>query len=167
MESSEEEYKNWEVLIRKATAAEEKTRGRPASQIKEVDQYCLRGHRPSLQANKHQQEKGQGQGHIKDPRQQEPKPSSSAPQPHQRNEANRSEGKKFRRDKKLRRRQEQREHNNSRENSAAGSTPVTGANSSGGFKKKDNSGIVFYNCNKKGHISQNCSEPQKDNLAKN
>ena len=69
MESSEEEYKNWEILIRKATAAEEKTRGRPASQIKEVDQYCSRGHRPSLQANKHQQEKVQGQGPIKDLRQ--------------------------------------------------------------------------------------------------
>ena len=75
MESSEEEYKSWEVLIRKATAAEEKTRGRPASQIKEVDQYCPRGHRPSLQANKHQQEKGQGQSQIKHLRQQEPKPS--------------------------------------------------------------------------------------------
>ena len=159
IESSEEEYKNWGVLIRKTTAAEEKTRGRPALQIKKVDQYCPRGHRPSLQANKHQQEKEQGQGHIKDPRQQEPKPSSSAPQPHQRNEANRSEGKKFRRDKKLRRRQEQKEQSNSRENLAAGSTSATGANSSSGLKKKENSKIVCYNCNKKGHISRNCSEP--------
>ena len=76
MESSEKEYKNKEVLIRKATAAEEKTGGRPASQIKEVDQYCPRGHHPSLQTNKHRQEKRQGQGYIKDPRQQEPKPST-------------------------------------------------------------------------------------------
>ena len=54
MESLEEEYKNWEILIRKAIAAEEKTRGRPALQIKEVDQYYPQGHRSSLQANKHQ-----------------------------------------------------------------------------------------------------------------
>ena len=57
MESSKEEYKSWEVLIQKATAAEEKTWGRPTLQIKEVDQYCPQGHCPSLQANKHQQEK--------------------------------------------------------------------------------------------------------------
>ena len=167
MESSEEEYKNWKVLIRKATTAEKKTRGRPTSQIKEVDQYRPRGHRPRLQANKYQQEKGQGQGPMKDPCQQKPKPSSSAPQLHQCNEANRSERKKFRCNKKICRRQEQKGQNNLRENSAAGSTPTTRANSSGGFKKKDNSGIVCYNCNKKGHISRNCSEPRRDNAAKN
>ena len=60
MESSEEEYKSWEVLIRKTIASEEKTQGRPASQIKEIDQYYPWGHRPSLQANKYQQEKRQG-----------------------------------------------------------------------------------------------------------
>ena len=125
MESQEEEFENWDVLIRKATAAEAKTRRRPASQIKEVDQYCPRGHRPSLQANKpHQQAMRQGQGPMKAPCQQEPKPSGPAPP--QRNEGNRSEEKKFRRDKKLRRRQEQKEQNNPRDNSAAGSTPATG-----------------------------------------
>ena len=75
MEILEEEYKNWEVLIRKATAVEEKTRGLPTSQIEEVDQYCPQGHRPSLQANKsHQQPMGQGQGPIKDSHQQDSKP---------------------------------------------------------------------------------------------
>ena len=54
MKSLEEEYKNLEVLIRKVIAAEDKTRGRPALQIKEVDQYYPQGHRPSLQANKYQ-----------------------------------------------------------------------------------------------------------------
>ena len=166
MESQEEEFRNWDVLIRKATAVESKTQRRPASQIKELDQYCPRGHRPSLQANKsHQQAIRQGQDPMKDPYQHEPKPSGPALQ--QRNEANRSEEKKFRRDKKICRRQEQKEQNNPRENLAAGSTPATGANSSGGFKKKDNSGIVCYNCNKKGHISRNCSEPRRDNASKN
>ena len=68
MESSEKGHKNWEVLIRKAIVAEEKTRGQPALQIKKVDQYCPKGYRPILQANKYQQEKRQKQGHIKDPR---------------------------------------------------------------------------------------------------
>ena len=90
MEIFKKEYKNWEVLIRKAIAAEEKTWGRLASQIKKVDQYCHQGHHPSLQANKHQQKKRQGQGHIKVPHQYEPKPLSSAPQLHQRNKANQS-----------------------------------------------------------------------------
>ena len=94
---------------------------------------------------------GQGQGPIKEPRQQKPKLSGPAPQ--QRNEANRSGEKKFRHDKKLRRRQEQKAQDNPRENSAEGSTPITGANSLDGSKKKDNSGIVCYNCNKKSHIS--------------
>ena len=67
--------------------------------------------------------------------------------------------KKFWRDKKLCRRQEQKEQNNPRENLAAGNTFATGDNSSGGSKKKDNFGIICYNYNKKGHISQNCSEP--------
>ena len=165
MESLEEKYKNWEVLIRKATAVEKKTWGRPTLQIREVDQYCLRSHGPSLQTNKHQQEKGQGQGPVKDLLQQEPKPSSLAPQ--QQNKVNRTEGNKFWREKKLCRRQEPKKQNYLREKLTAGSTPTTGANSSGGFKKKENSGIVCYNCNKKGHISQNCSEPQRDNTAKN
>ena len=74
MESPEEEYKNWDVLIRKVTAAEEKTRHRPASQIKEVDQYCPRGHHPSLQANKpHHHGIAKGQGIMKDPQQPEHK----------------------------------------------------------------------------------------------
>ena len=165
MENSEEENKNWEVLIRKATAAKKKSRGRPASQIKEVDQYCSWGHRPSLQANKHQQEKGYGQGPMKDLCQQELKPSSSAPQ--KRKKANWSERKKFWLYKKLRRCQEQKEQNNSRKNSASDSTPATGANYSDRFKKKDNSGIIYYKCNKKGHISQNCSEPRRNNTSKN
>ena len=38
MESSEEKYNNWEILIRKAIAVKEKTRGLPVSQIREVDQ---------------------------------------------------------------------------------------------------------------------------------
>lgn len=33
---------------------------------------------------------------------------------------------------------------------------ITGANFLGGFKRKDNFGIVYYNCNKKNNISQNC-----------
>ena len=41
MEISGEEYNNGEVFIRKATTVEEKTRGRPTLQIKEVGQYCL------------------------------------------------------------------------------------------------------------------------------
>ena len=108
MESSEKEYKNWEVLIRKAIVAEEKTRDQPALQIKEVDQYCPQGYRPILQANKYQQKKRQKQGHIKHRRQQELKSSSSAPQIDQRNEINRSEGKKFHHDKNLHHRQDQR-----------------------------------------------------------
>ena len=108
---------------------------------------------------------GQGRGLMKDPRQQEPKPSGPAPQ--QRNEANRSEEKEFWRDMKLCRRQEQKEQNNPRENSAVGSTLATGANSLSGSKKMDNSGIVCYNCNKKGQISRNRSEPQRDNSSKN
>ena len=48
MENSEEEYENWDVLIRKIIAVEEKTQCRPVSQIKEVDQYCFPGYRLSL-----------------------------------------------------------------------------------------------------------------------
>ena len=167
MESLKEKYKSRKILIRKAIAAEEKTRGRLASQIKEVDQYCLRGHRPSLQANKYQQEMGQGQGHTKDPRQQEPKPSSSAPQTHQRNEAKRNEGKKFWRDKKLCHCQDQKEQIYLRQNSAASSTSATGANSSSNSKRKDLSHITsftYFNCNKKGDFASNCSEPPKNQL---
>ena len=158
MESSEKKHNNWEVLIRKATVVEGKIRGLSILQIREVDQYCPRGHYPNLQGNKpHQQAMGQGQGPMKNPRQQDPK--LSGPLPQQRNEANRSEEKKFRCEKKLCRCQEQKEQNNPRENSAVDSTPVTGANFLGGFKKKANCGIVCYNCNKKGHISKNYSEP--------
>ena len=154
MASSKEEYKNWEVIVRKAIADEEKTWGQPALQIKEVDQYSPQGHHPSLQANKYQQVKRQGQDLIHDILHQKHKPSSSAPQ--QCNEANRSKGNKFWYDKKLRHCQEQSEQNNPKDNTAVGSTITTGANSSGDFKKKDNTAIICYNCNKKGHISRIC-----------
>ena len=95
MRSSEEEYENKKVLIWKVIAAEKKTRDRSALQIEKVDQYYSRGHRPTLQANKHQLKKRQSQGLIKDPRQQKPKLSSSVPQSQRRNEANRREEKKF------------------------------------------------------------------------
>ena len=67
MKSQEEEFENWNVLIRKATVAEAKTWRRSASQIKEVDHHGSQGHYPSLQANKlHQQAMGQVQGPLKD-----------------------------------------------------------------------------------------------------
>ena len=44
MENAEEEYENWDVLIWKALAVEEKSRRRPTLQIKKVDQYCSKGH---------------------------------------------------------------------------------------------------------------------------
>lgn len=64
--------------------------------------------------------------------------------------------KEFWYDKKLRRRQEQNEQKNN-----LGDTLVTEYNSSREIKKKDNSEIVYYNCNKKGHIFQNYFKPQK------
>lgn len=73
--------------------------------------------------------------------------------PQQRNEANQSEEKKFWQSKKLCRRQKQKKQINLRENFAASSTSAIGINSSGGSKKNDNFGKVFYNCNKKDHIS--------------
>ncbi len=102
---------------------------------------------------------------MKDTRQQEPKPSGLAP--HQCNEANQGKEKKFRRDtKKLWRRQEQKDQKEQKDNSGSGGTSAVGANSLG-TKKKENSRIICYNCNKKGHISRNCSEPQRNNTAKN
>ena len=76
MENSKKEYKNWEILIRKVIVAEEKTRGRPALQIKEVDQYCPQSHRANLRVNKYQHEKVKDHGHINDPHQQDTKPLS-------------------------------------------------------------------------------------------
>lgn len=165
MDSPEEEYESWDVLIRKATAAKEKARRRPALQINEVDLYCPRGHRPSLQANKaHHHGMVHGQGIMKDPRQQEPKEKNfgSAPQPT--NDA---------KSKKRKRPQYTKPRETSQSTSSPNNLEAPGATGSPKKKQKQQpnkdkhlSNIICYNCDKKGHYASKCPEPPK-NMSKN
>lgn len=56
IKSQEEEFENWDMLIRKATATDVKTWKQLTSKIKKVDQYYSEGYHPNVQANKPSQQ---------------------------------------------------------------------------------------------------------------
>ena len=73
--------------------------------------------------------------------------------------------------KKARKMKKKKQRHRDTEQAGKGSTPATGVNVSGPISKihprhKDPSPIICYNCNKKGHYADHCSEPRK-NTSKN
>ena len=160
MEQRGWEFDSFEKLVEKAVDAKAKTALRPRSYARETDQYCLRGSRPSAA-------KASTQGQpMKGPRVEEPKSrpqESKTPAPQRFDSAETSE--KARKEKKKNNRRNKRDRR-----AREGSTPAIEVNTTDadGSKKKKNgsnrrdpSEVVCYNCNKKGHYSNKCSEPPK------
>lgn len=74
MENQVDEYEDWDVLVRKTVAAEAKAALRPASYIREMDQQCPRGNRPTSTSNT---SKNQWTT-LKDPRAEDHKPKNAS-----------------------------------------------------------------------------------------
>ena len=178
-----EQRGSWEELVKKAIDAEAKASLQPPSTLREMDQRCPQGNRPThTSAGKSQvllpRDHGNVSFEVKVTTTQEPcnSPSdevptydqpSHSPQLHSSHRysshlPSRSENisvetsdKKSRRKKKELYRQKQGHGRNSE-------TPVTGieTTSRSGRVRKDLSHITCFNCNEKGHYSYKCPEPK-------
>ena len=169
LQNEDLELESFVQMVKKAGVAEAKANLRSRATTRDMDQHCPRGSRSATAAKA----STQGQS-IKDPREEEPKvrapestPRSNNPEP----------SAKTRRDKKDRRRRDQRGRRGQE-----GSTPATKVNAaepgeankkknddrnrnrSGGATRdsRDLSQVRCYNCNKKGHYSNNCTELPKN-----
>ena len=142
----------WDDLVSAANKAEARAKIQGSTHL---DQRCPRGKRPlkmSLNSRDEQPERAQKSGTTPQG------PQGKANQAEQGSEAEKS-SEKARRDKKKKAHRGRRDRRENRE----GSTPATGSNTEppAGTKRKDPSQITCYNCNKKGHISKECTEPKK------
>ena len=145
---------DYEELVSKAVRAEAKAGLRPSSYVREADLQVLQGSRPT-----HTAHKVQTQGAVT--RGDESKTKAPASTPAQDSEPS----DKARKDKKKR-------HHGARRSSREpkdSSTPASIVNKAkvGGSgqrrkNKKDLSGVTYFNCNKKGHFSNKCPEPPKN-----
>ena len=155
MDQDDSQLINYEELVAKAVKVKAKVNLYPSSYMRETDLSCLRENRPAHTTT----HKIQTQGAVNcgdDCKASKGSVSTSAQDSEPSNKA--------RKDKK------KRHHNRrgSREPKDS-STPASGVNKAevggGGQRrknKKDLSGVMCYNCNKKGHFSNKCPEPPKN-----
>ena len=153
--------------MKKAIAAEAKANLRSRANTKDMNQYYPRGSRSANSTAA----KNQGQS-IKDPREKEPK--VRAPESTTSRSSNPEFSAKAWKEKKDRCRQEQQDRRGQE-----GSIPANGVNAAkpGKASKKKNddpnqnrlggaardlSQVKCYNCNKRGHYANNCTEPPKN-----
>ena len=155
MEQQDRESMNFEEMVQKAVNAKAKAGLRSSTMVRESDARCPRGHRPSHNTSSKVQTQGTT---AKEPRTEEsrPKEAKSTDTPPRSESA--EPGKTSRTDKKreyLEKKKKQDQKNN---------TPAAGDNANavevGEKKKRDDNRC--YNCQKKGHFSRNCLEPQKN-----
>ena len=163
MKQQDRESTNFKEMVQKAVNAEAKAGLRSSIMVRDLDIRCPRGHCPSNSTiSKVQTQKTS----AKEPRPEESRPKEAkpaegkAPVPPRTNAAEPSEqekkDKKDQRDKK-RRFRERRERND---------TLATCDNAIDASKKKkknrdrDTSRVTCYNCNKKSHFANTCTEPK-------
>ena len=161
MEQRRRENDSWEKLVKKAIETEAKIGLLPLSFIRDMDQRCSRGNRPATMS-KSQTSSSQD---LWDKPSSKKTTSSNKPLHSSWSENGDTSDKKARKKKKTKQR-----HRDA-EQAGKNSTPATGVNVSCSANKthprrKDPSLITCYNCNKKGHYADHCSEPKK-NVSKN
>ena len=159
MEQRGRENDSWEELVEKAIEVQVKVNFLPSSFVRDMDQRCPQGNRPTTMS------KSQASS-TRDPRD-EPsldKVLASNKPPHfSRSENGDTSDKKARKEKK------KKQCRRDVEQAGKDPTPATGVNASSTKThpwRKDPSLITCYNCNKKGHYADHCSEPRK-NASKN
>ena len=161
MKQQDQEAIDFEEIVQKTVNAEAKAALKSSAIVRDLDIRCPQGHRPSNSTIAKVQTQGTS---AKKPRPEESrtkkvKPAKGkAPVPPRTNATESSEqSKKDRKDKKQRF-QERRKRSED--------TPATGDNAIDVLKKKkknqdrDISGVTYYNCNKKGHFANTCTEPK-------
>ena len=168
LQNEDHELENFLQIVKKAVAAEAKANLRSRATTKDMDQHCPRGSRSAHSTAAKASAQGQSTKNLR-----EEEPKVRAPESSTSRSSNPEPSAKARREKKKdRRRRDQRDRRGQE-----GSTPASGVNASepGEAKKNDDrnrnrSGgaardlnrVRCYNCNKKGHYANNCTEPPKN-----
>lgn len=157
MEQQRQELDSWKELVKKAINVETKASLQPQSILREMDQRCPHGNRPSHSTLAKSQTftRDFRDDPIKKPEAPAPKPPNSS-----RSESSKTFDKKAQKKKKKQRRLDLKQ-----EWKDSSSTPPIGANNCSGTSK-DLTKIICFNCKKKRHYSRNCSTPEK-NASKN
>ena len=137
---------DFEEIMQKAVNAEAKAGLRSSTMVQNSDARYPRGYRLSHNTSSKVQTQG-----SKEPKPKKPKPAPS------RDDAAEPAKKEDRKDKKKKLQNRRRERNEQ--------TPATDDNTKAPKKKKkkrDSSEVTCFNCNKKGHYSNNYTEPPKN-----
>ena len=153
------ENDSWEELVEKAIKAEAKIDFLPSSFVRDIDQRFPRDNR-STPMSKSQASSAQ------DP--QDELSSEKALPPNKPSHSSRSENGDTS-DKKSWKEKKKKQRRRDAEQAGKDPTLATGVNASSTMThpwRKDPSLIICYNCNKKGHYADHCSEPRK-NASKN
>ena len=153
------ENDSWEELVEKTIEAEAKVSFLPSPFVRDMDQRCPQGNRPATMS------KSQAFS-TRDPRDElslnKALASNKLPHSSRSKNGDTSDKKAWKEKKKKQRRRDV-------EQAGKDPTPATGVNASGTKThpwRKNSSLITCYNCNKKGHYVDHCSEPKK-NASKN
>ena len=152
MEQQDRESMDFEEMVQRAVNAEAKAGLRSSSMVRDSDIRCPRGHRPSNSTAAKVQTQGTKDSHPEEPKAKETRPASSRAEASEPSEQARKE-------KKRKRHPERRDKKEQTPASTANATEVQQK------KKKKNrdrdvSEVTCYNCNKKGHYANTCTEPK-------
>ena len=139
---------NFEEMVQRAVNVEAKAGLRSSTMVRNSDARCPRGHRPSHNTSFKVQT--QGSSHKNSSRSEELKPKNPKPVP-LRDNATEPAKKEDRKEKKKRLQNQRWKHTEQ--------TPVTGVNTKGPKKKIK---ARCFNCNKKGHYANKCTELRKN-----
>ena len=155
IEQQDREFMDFEEMVQRAVNAEAKAGLRSSTMVRKSDARCPRGHRPSHNTSSKMQT--QGSSHKDSPRTKESRPKEAkltngkAPAPPRSDEPAKPNCEKKKREW-LKKKKD--------------STSATKDNTIEAQKKKrtpgDTSQVTCYNCQKKSHFANKCSEPPKN-----
>ena len=148
IELQDQESIDFEEMVQKAVNTEVKAGLRSSTMVRDLDAHCPRGHRPSH--NTFCKVQTQGSSHKNSPHSKEPKPKDPKLAPLRNNTAEPAK-KEDRKNKKKRLQNQRREHTGEQ-------TPATSVNTEA-LKKKIKARC--FNCNRKSHYANKCTELPK------
>ena len=144
---------SFKKMVQRAVNAKAKAGLRSSTMVWDLDACCPKGHRPSHNTSLKVQ--SQGSNNKDSSRSQEPKPKDLKPALPCDNSAAEPAKKKDRKNKKKKFREQRREYTEEWKEQ----TPATGVNKVAPKKKLK---VRYFNCDKKGHYANNCTEPSKN-----
>ena len=159
MEQRGRENDTWEELVEKAIEAEAKVSLLPSPFVRDMDQRCPRGNRFTTMSKS----QASSTWDLWDEPSLEKALASNKPPHSSRSENGNTSNKKTWKEKKKKQRCRDAEQAGKDLTSAIA---VNTSSTKTHFWRKDSSLITYYNCNKKGHYTDQCSEP-RENLSKN